>query len=221
MYSEDLEDVDWEMVNKFQTVENQIQFNLMIDHCGYFPISIPAKSKKNAWLTLGDIYKWFKFSIIEGIYFATGLTKDEYFEKFEDFNMVSELELSLELDDEDPEYKKYVNCTNFAHRVAGELGRDIFELSGGLTGYQSTEAVVTFTSTNRILTIFSSKFTSLERKGTGQFISAIEFSSPSFHLRSIHPIYTNGFRLRHMTDTAKLAAEVMQVSRIFNASPFR
>lgn len=195
------------------------QATVLIDHRGFLPISGISKTKEaGQWKSISaffsDIYQWFALPTANIIYLCFGLEPNEYFETYEDFSFIEESELDLNSDQ--AELQPVLAWIRFAHELCRSQGPALFAAAGGWSGFETAEAVATVAFRNRLLLFVSMRYRTMERKGTGQFLSAFEFLDPTFEFVNHYPIYSTAtFNRSSVAAIAEMAEIVRPLAQAY------
>lgn len=155
---------------------------------------------------LTDRYQWYAFPTIWGFNQITDqLEEEQFLEKYNDKKLVLEREIYELSEEKTPELRKWIE---FCHRLCAEKGSEIFSASGGWLGFEAAEPVMSICYANRIMLIISMRYRSIDRKGTGQMISAYEFLEDTAQITNAYQIYSTGPRIGNLIKSMGQVAEI-------------
>ena len=100
------------------------------------------------------------------------------------------------------------NWVGFVHRLCQEQGGRLFTESGGLWGFEAAEPILSIFYANRVLVIISLRYSSIDRKGTGQILVAYEFLEDTAQVTNVYQVYSTGPRIGNMITVAGRIAEI-------------
>jgi hypothetical protein len=215
-YSHDLDDLDFD--NPITPVGIRGQIDIIIDHREFFPVSAMSKLKRRhqkggflQWATT-DIFQWFALPAEEIIYVCCGMTGKEYLDRYQEFPMITEQQAAVA--EESDSVLVVRSWIRFTHEFCRQHGSDLFSTAGGWSGFEAAEAISTVKIANRLMLFVSMRYRSIDRRGTGQVICAVEFRDDDFSLVNFYNVYSTGtFNRGSVAGFAPLARMILPLVR--------
>jgi hypothetical protein len=162
----------------------------IVDLRGFVPLLLP-------WKQNYQIYKWFKVPTKKAgllLYYGdlkawdlSSNTSNDEANKFAHTAVQKEAEVSGDL----------AKWTDFAYKVATDLGPSVFERIAG-SGFQSAEPISIFVTNDSVFVLVNFRYQSILSKiesinGQGQILTAFEFSKVSKRYKTFYELYSTAY----------------------------
>jgi hypothetical protein len=194
-YSSDLDDFK-ALESKINPIGDLGDIDKILDLRGFVPFSGISKEKSqkqesSIFNFFSDIFQWYKFPTAVGVSCL-------YYGSFDDHSkaklQITKILAEDKLEGEDKEWAK------FAYGLAHESGKDLFtSANGSSSGFDSAEPVNVLLTEKSAFVIMNFKYSSLDRRGTGQILCAYEFSRTLKEYKSYYELYSNTVLSRSVT----------------------
>jgi hypothetical protein len=186
-YSSDLDDFK-ELESKINSIGDLGDIEKILDLRGFVPLSGVSKAKRQKQDSsilnfFTDTFQWYKFPTSPTVSYL-------YYGNFDDISKAklkgTKIIAEDKLEDSDKQWAK------FAYGLAHESGKDLFtSVNGSASGFDSAEPVNILLTEKSAFLIMNFKYSSLDRKGTGQILCAYEFSRSLKEYKNFYELYSN------------------------------
>lgn len=156
----------------------------ILDLRGFLPLSLTSKKKSDyqdasIFNTFTDIFQYYKYDIRRLEWFYYGLDSKQTFVRVK---VVSE----KELDGEELQWAKVAYGL-----TEGEAGRKLYGSLVSSSGFENAEPIAVLFTEKDAFVIVNFRWSSFDRKSTGQTLMAFEISRKLHQLKSTYCLYEN------------------------------
>ena len=217
VYSEDLDDIaKGQIPGGFQAIGDLGQIESVLDLRGFIPFSYMSNRRTKS-VTFSDIvtfsrntdvYAWYKYPTIEGVAVI-------YYGSDDDVNV--ERVKRARITDEHGLLEEERYWVDLAYKLAIESGEDLFKAVGRRSGFESAEPIVVLLTRNSAILVINFRYSTIDRRGTGQVLAAFEFSRALRKAKTYYQVNTTMWLGRSASDAFSSALPL--ILKILSSSP--
>lgn len=214
IFSDDLGDIlSRPTPSELNAIGETDKLEAILDLRGFFPMVFTSKKKRDyqasgIFTFFTDIYQWYKLPTKTGVgifYYNVDLeskNRDSLSEqKLSDVKMLREGELSGE----------YEEWARLSYEITKD-GKNLYESVGGGSGLEASEPVLVLLAKQTSIVFVNFRYRDIDRKGTGQYLAAFEFSRALKKYKACYVLYSTFFFSRSTREAFETSLPIIKIA---------